>query len=288
MKVNAAIASWVRRRLKVAAHPYEGLPVIVVSGVGRSGTTALRHSLSAHPALHSTGNENNLIYDVLETARQNCSYPSRRATMHVVPAAYDRQFRLLLLNLLWPQPRRGTNRPRALLATSDLTPPRADYLMRVFPHARIAYIVRNGIEVVSSRCVHPHFSGAPFEEHCRAWCACHAMAQWGQANPSFVLVRQDTLLDIECARTTINATLAALGLPQEPRCSDVLLRRQFHPTQVAGEAREEAGDLRRRHERWRHWSAVQQDRFAILCGPAMDYFDYPIPWRDTAKSPQAP
>ena len=53
---------------RTARHPYESVPLIVISGVGRSGTTALRESLGLHPDVHSTGRENNIIYDVADTA----------------------------------------------------------------------------------------------------------------------------------------------------------------------------------------------------------------------------
>jgi hypothetical protein len=269
-----------RRYGKGSAHPYEGLPLVLVSGVGRSGTTALWQALSRHPALHGTGNENNIIFDVLETARHNCTYPSRRATMHVAPPAYDRQFRLLLLNLLWPQPRRGAARPRMLLATSDLTPPRAEYLLRLFAATYIVCIVRNGIAVVASRATHPHFRDATFGDQCRAWLRSHEMAVWGQGRSGFVLVRQEQLIEAASAREALDAAVVAVGLQPDPAVADTVARRQFHPTQMAAEAPEAAGDLRLRQERWRHWSEAQRTEFLTICGTAMDYFGYPIPWRD--------
>lgn len=277
-----------RRYGKGSAHPYEGLPLVLVSGVGRSGTTALWQALCRHPDLHGTGNENNIIFDVLETARHNCTYPSRRATMHVAPPAYDRQFRLLLLNLLWPSPRRGAARPRMLLATSDLTPSRADYLLRLFPAARIVYIVRNGIAVVASRATHPHFRDAPFGDQCRAWLRSHEMAEWGQGRAGFVLVRQEQLIDAASAREALDAAVVAVGLRPDPNVADTVASRQFHPTQLAAEAPEVAGDLRQRQDRWRHWNAAQRAEFLDVCGSAMDYFGYPIPWRDGNPASEAP
>ncbi|MDA0989489.1 MAG: sulfotransferase [Verrucomicrobia bacterium] len=273
-----AIANWVRRYAKVAAHPYEGLPLTVVAGIGRSGTTALRHCLSAHPALHSTDCENNIIYDLLATARHNCTFPSRQATMRVVQPAYDRQFRLLLLNLLWPDPRRGADRPAGLLAATDLRPDRADYFVQLFPAGRIAYIVRNGISVVSSRMSHANFKHEPFERHCETWCAAHAMAQWGESQTAFQLVRQESLLDPGGATCEVDRLCQRLGLSPHPACLDVLQRETFHPTAFAKESAADQDDLAKRGERWRLWSAEQCQAFERICGEAMRYFGYPIPW----------
>ncbi|MDA0578293.1 MAG: sulfotransferase [Verrucomicrobia bacterium] len=276
--MNKNLATLVRRHVKIVAHPYEGLPLVLASGVGRSGTTALRHSLGVHPDLHSTGTENNIMYDVLETARHNCTYPSRRATMHVAPPAYDRQFRLLLLNLLWPKPRRGKNRPRALMASTDLLPPRAEYFQRTFPGGRIIYIVRNGIEVVSSRMTHPNFKDTPFEEHCRIWCQSRDMAAWGAGRQGFALIRHETLLTPEGAHGAMTTALAGLGLPFHQGCVDELASQQFHPTAFAHEDRAAAADLRQRHARWQHWTDAQREVFERICGDAMRGLDYPVPW----------
>lgn len=280
--MRGLISNLVRKHLRISAHPYEGVPLLLVSGVGRSGTTVVRHSLGAHPDVDSTGVENNIIFDVLETAQQNCTYPSRRATLRVAPPAYDRQFRLLLLNLLWPEPRTAGARPRMLLATSDLTPARADYLLQLFPDARIVYVVRNGIEVVASRSTHPQFRDASFEEHCRAWSQSREMVEWGREKAGFMLLRQETLLEADAARAALSAALLTLGLTADARCTEIVLGRQFHPTHVVGEAQTEADDLRRRQERWKFWSDEQREAFSSMCGPAMRYFGYPMPWSDQA------
>ncbi len=264
--------------MKVTAHPYESLPVLILTGVGRSGTTVLRHSISAHPDVHSTETENNIIHDVLETARHNCTFPSRKGTMHVAQPAYDRQFRLLLLNLLWPSPRRGSERPGMLVASSDLSPERAEYFLQCFPGGRIACIVRNGIAVVSSRMKHPNFCEVPFEKHCEAWTNAAAMKDWGAGRPEFGLVRQEALLDENTARTSLEALLEKIGLPFSDACLKVVNENQYHPTEEAGE---NAGqDLAGREERWQSWTEAQRDTFNRICSDAMTSLEYSVPWLD--------
>jgi hypothetical protein len=263
--------------LKVSAHPYEGLPLVLACGVGRSGTTALRHGLSAHPDVHSTGNENNIVYDVLATARHNCTFPSRKATMHVARPAYDRQFRLLLLNLLWPEPRRGRRRPQALLASCDLTAERADYFVRAFPGGRMVYIVRNGIAVVASRMTHPNFEPDGFEAHCRRWRAARDMAEWGEGRDDFLLVRQEDFLAVETAEAAVREMLGFMRLRECRACVEVLTKRRFHPTEAKGEGEAAGQDLEKRKERWRLWTEEQREMFREICGPAMEYFGYEMP-----------
>jgi hypothetical protein len=262
--------------VKGAMHPYEDVPLVLVSGVGRSGTTALRHAFSAHPLVDSTASENNIIFDVTDTALHNCTYWSRKGTMRVVQPAYNRQFQLLLLNLLWPEPRRGKRRPAALVASSDMTVDRAAYLCQIFPSCKIPYIVRNGIEVVASRTAHENFKDVSFEEHCHIWTRAHAMALWGEGHDALVVVRHEALR--RSPKETLAAALDACGLPFHEECLKQVVGKTFHPTQNENESREASSDLEQRHQRWERWDAQQRETFSDICGEAMRYFGYPMAW----------
>lgn len=254
---------------------------MIASGVGRSGTTVLRKALGEHPLLHSTDCENNIIYDVLKTARHNCTFPSRQATMRVPKSNYDRQFRLLLLHLLWPKVMRGKQRPQGIMAASDLTAKRADYLLEAFPQARIVYIIRNGIAVLSSRMSHPNFCHVPFAQHCQIWTRAQEMVAWGADsahNSSFCLVRQEELLDAAMARKTFERIFADLNLPFCQAGLDVVLQKTFHPTSFQREDVAKSNDLTKRGERWRLWTTEQRKTFESVCGDAMRELGYEIPW----------
>lgn len=62
-------------------HPYDVLPLLLISGVGRSGTSALRFSLGVHRDVQYTGTENNIIHDVMTVALRNCTMASRKTAM---------------------------------------------------------------------------------------------------------------------------------------------------------------------------------------------------------------
>jgi hypothetical protein len=241
-------------------HPYADIPLVLLSGVGRSGTTALREALGRHPLVHSTGSENNIIYDVIDAARRNCVSQSRRHAMRVDEPTYNGLFRELILKLLWPEPR-GTP-PQRLLAFSALTPCRADYLCRVFPGARIVYLVRDGIEVVASRMLYPSFSQLPFEWQCEVWAESADIVEWAGGRDNLTVLRHEHLHGDQA----LAALWPFLGLDPEPGCLDHLRGIRHHPT------------LPHRGDRWRDWTEQQRDVFVEICGNAMRCFDYAIPW----------
>jgi len=258
-------------------HPYSGLPLLLVTGVGRSGTTVMRKSLGLHPAIDYTGGENNVLYDLLGVAQHNCTYPSRKVAMRVSQDEYDRLFKELVLKLLWPSPVGGTKAPRLLMAFSDLSPDRGNYLRNLFPNLTIVYIVRNGIEVVASRMLYEGFRDRPFDWQCQVWAATREFAEWGGTQDGFVVVRHEELTETASAERALGRVFECAGVDFERRCLESLLHTRYHPTILKGESADAAGNMQHRAERWRHWTHEQRCCFEDLCAPTMAYFDYEIP-----------
>ena len=262
-------------------HPYARVPLVLVSGVGRSGITVLRNSLGAHDLIDPTGSENNVINDVLQAAYDNCTKPSRKSAMRTSQHDYDRNFQNLLLNLLWPPPRR--RRPRVLLAYSAIRTSWAIYLWQVFPEARIVYIVRNGIEVVASRMQYDSFKRFEFQQQCERWTLSYEVARWGEGFEEFKVVRHESLLDATRAEVVFTDLFEWIGLPPDRRCLETLNSQRFHPTSYPGESEQSRQNLAERKERWRYWTDEQRAIFVEECAEAMDYFGYPIPWGKRAS-----
>jgi len=263
---------------KVFDHPYCAIPPLIVSGVGRSGTTALRMSLGIHSDIAYNRSENNIIMDILETGLHNCTYHSRKASMQMSQGKYDKVFRNLLLNVLYPRPPLTISPPKRWMASSDINPRLVGYLPQLFPNVRIVYLVRNGIEVVSSRMVFEGFKEQPFEWQCEVWAKAEEMVRWGVEQDNFYLIRHDSLLDRESISHVFTDLWTWLGLKNDPRCADALSTETYHPTKFPSEGSDTTMDLRRRKSRWEFWTDEQRDIFTNTCASAMRYFGYPIPW----------
>jgi len=275
---DAAAAVSGRRSFSPTRHPYESTNIILISGAPRSGTTALRNSLAAHCDVYSTNCESNVVNDVLCAALRNCTLPDRKGNMVLGQRAYDRIFRRMLLKLLWPNPWDRPGVPRALSTYTHLEPASAEYLVQVFRRARIVYLVRNGIESVASAAAFESFASLPFAVLCKRWAVSLKMAQWGNGRGEFLLVRHEHVRDPQRGEPTLREILHWAGLPYDERCVEVLRSTRFHPTRLPDETDVDAQSLDRRAERWRYWSREQRKTFVDICGPAMNYFGYPIAW----------
>ena len=84
-------------------HPYSSRPVLLVSGIGRSGTTVLRKSLERHPAIDSTCTENNAVYDLLEAGFTSVS--KRAQAIKTSKAEHNELFYQTILNISFPRPK---------------------------------------------------------------------------------------------------------------------------------------------------------------------------------------
>jgi len=286
-RVRSAIAGAARRlqpvrgALRPLRHPYEDLPLLIVSGVGRSGTTALRNAVAACARVDTANRESNFIRDLLEVALRNCTLPVRRASMAVTQQEYDLVFRRAILWLAWPQPRNDSPLPTALCTYTNLDPETAGHLVQVFPGARVAYIVRDGIEVVASRMGFEPFAADSFETNCQRWRTAGAMAEWITSHPDAGrLVRHETLRAPERREPELEAVLDLVGVPYDPACAEHLGKAVYHPTRQTGESDAAAGDLDARRERWRAWSGEEQKVFERTCRGTMESLGYAIPWLD--------
>lgn len=238
--------------------------VVFATGCGRSGTTALRTALSAHPDLISTGTENNIVGDLLLSCELNATVESRRVSMQVDEATHNGLFGQLILDLHFPEGDRSGDGRRLLLATW-LTPVSAPRAKGVFPGSKFVLIVRDGVATIESRLAHHTLGQGTFEDQCEKWAQWGELFAWACDRADWIIVRHERLLADPVG--TIGSVIEFLGLPNDPGPASVLERKRFHPT---------PDSLR---PSWQGWSDADRAAFERICAPSMEMLGYSIPWR---------
>lgn len=261
-----------------SGHPYHDLPLLLVSGMGRSGTTLLRHCVAAHSRIACHNAESNYLFDLARAASENAQHPNRLSAIPRSKADFWRLHREMVLQLLWP-PKQLKKKPLpSAIATYTMLDPRAAIgLGLMFPEMQILYIVRNGIEVVSSYQAFKSFEHLSFEDVCRLWATCEKMVRFCEKRTHAHLLRFEWTRTASEFETEFRRTLKQCGLDTEAACLQPLSK-NFHPTRLEGESRDAAKDREQRKHRWKWWTPEQRELFLRHCKPLMDKLDYPIPW----------
>ena len=262
---------------------------LFLSGVGRSGTTALRRSLGLHEQVYYNGLENNAVQDLIEVAMRNCTLPTRKRCMAIGQREYNLLFRNLIHKLIWPEDERS-DRP-VYMAAINPQANQLDYMRQVFPGCKFVSLVRNGIEVVSSRMKYPSFAAASFSAHCQVWNRSAEVHRWASCNPEDCLIlRHEWFYQPQRMNQWMLKLSNMLGIEYSPLPEQAILQSLQHPTSSrmpmgpADFANSTIQDKKRyfqsKRERWRSWTNQQRQRFTDLCAAPMRQLGYELPWQN--------
>ena len=266
---------------------------LFLCGVGRSGTTVFRTALGQHPEIYYNGKENNAVHEILNVAQRNCTMESRKFAMEVNQDRYDQIFRQAIEALTWPDDQRQSLPAR--LAAINPAGEQLDYLRQVFPGSKIICLVRNGIEVVSSRMAFASFAKGTFESHCNVWNRSRPVIKWGQEHPDhFRLFRQEWFYQSDVLKERLDETFRWAGLSLSDLTLNHITQTLPHPTGgtsliASGEFAKTSEDEKKQYflskrDRWTSWNADQRQMFVDKCRGFMEEVGYRIPWEVGASS----
>lgn len=277
-------------------HRFENLPLVLVTGQARSGTTVLTHAMAAHPQICSNLKESSIVGDIAAVLRTNLDKPGRRRGLTVTPEQLTLNMRRFLLHSLFPpeiadshdQESQAKVLPTAISTFSSLRLADLDFVTQLFPKLVIANIYRNGVEVVASRMTHSHIGAQfEFEQHCVAWAHSRDSLQWGAEKVNFVPFPHHDLLDRSKTHLLFKQALDQVEISDVDACvefvhSNVINTNNSPQLEPATGASSSNANLSKRIDRWRDWTDQQRNTFEATCGATMELLGFEIPWQRTA------
>jgi len=268
--------------------------LILVVGVGRSGTTALKHSLGSHPQVLDTFHEAPLQRAIASSyGRHLVGTPDfkefvRRATV----ASWENvetSFQRLILEVslgdhagveqLRAEHAGGTDLANLHMWTAKiggLRKPAAAGFAGLFDGLRPVYIHRNGLETVQSRTRFGGFAEATFVDNCEKWAAGLRSLRALKSETDVIVVRHEDLLHRPAELFT--RVLGDLGLIHDNGPADYATTTAAHPTQTVEEGESIAEHFESRPEAYLEWDDEQKRTFIDICGKSMAEFGYDIPF----------
>lgn len=277
----------------------DGLPafshnLVLIVGVGRSGTTALKHALGTHPQLLGTEHEAPLQRAIASafgkhlTGTEDFKRFVRRATV----ADWDNvetAFQRLILEAsigddagaerLRAEHEAGTDLSGIVGWTAKiggLQRPAAAGFAGLFSGLKPVLIHRNGIDTVQSRTRFGNFASDTFEAHCKKWALNRRFLRALQEHSDVVAVRHDDLL--HRPEDLFERLCGDLGLSRSAAPAEHARTTAAHPTQELAEGESIAEHFEARPDAHESWNDEQKRIFIKTCGKAMLELGYDIPF----------
>ena len=264
----------------------EDLPLILVSGQARSGTTILTRAIGAHPQVLSNNRENVWLRDVVEVVGKTLDDPSRVRQMSVEPENFLSGFRETAYRMLFPETLCGdaSGEVKALSTFTSLREEMFDALPIFLPNFRLVNIVRSGLEVVASRLKHAHISQAgDFRTHCVAWAHSIDIVNWFGQRPDlkdrFFLVRHDQLLNEDSCHDVFGRIQHRFGLDRSDACAKFVQENFVSRNTDSGQSPQTKEGAEARRHAWQAWTDQQRAEFEEVCSNSMRELDFEIPWQ---------
>lgn len=268
-------------------------PIFIVGG-SRSGTIVLLKAMGRHAQILSTPSEDPFITDIggMVHSLEYCSDVERQYYLDTLRVSqtyiYDVLRRLALESALGPH--YGFKQLVKQLVKNRVNPLAKRYLCtktfpgknvaqglnRLYPEAKFIWILRNGINVVYSRCRFPAFRDQSFEDHCHHWAGTIERFSYLLEMPGAVVVHQEELVDDP--DTVFRRIFEKLRIDYDPKSTEYALTHHVHP--LGDESTTRGVDIKKtlseRPPAYLEWSQEQRQLFKDICGEAMQIAGYEL------------
>lgn len=267
---------------------------VLITGVGRSGTTALAAALMRHPAVYDGGPEvheapwtrdlGSLVYRFHDDDNP-VGRDYYRGTLAVGLDDFHRRLRALALQMGYGDTVQA-GEPADPAAAPDPAWQRwvlkcpadrreAVGLLHLFPHVRFLYIVRNGYDVIESHRRFPNFAHLSFEQICVRWAEGYDRFCYAPELERSMRLRQEALV-LDPAGM-LGEVFDFLGLTNDPAPAQYAASTLVHPLDEPTKRDVDVQQLlAEREPAWTAWTAEERATFRRICGPAMDSLGYPL------------
>lgn len=260
------------------------LELLVVNGVGRSGTSALTQALGTRPDVANPGiGEAPFLYFFIDfLISYEDLHPHRKYHLACYTLPRD-ELQALFRSTLF-QSGAGVEPPSVNINSKFVvakTIPDASNITKfreIFPGLRLFYLVRNGIEVVASSVKFFRDPSMDFEHACRNWTR-EIIAHQPLFRSDFcAVIRHEEL--IRDPAKVFSAAFERLKLPDDPSPAKFISKRLVNSS--FGEQRDSIDVTRvfnSRQSPWALWSGRERTIFVDLCGSTMELLGYSLPSR---------
>lgn len=262
---------------------------IFVSGIGRSGTSAVLASLAEHKSMHNYPRVGeapfitsflNFLVDY-EDKSPNAEYNKKNYRLSDSERG-NAMADFMVLNQCGRKLEEESEKKFWITKTS-LLETSFEKAEEVFGEVRCVYIMRNGIEVINSARKFVGFKNLTFTEHCKRWMDNIEYCRYLHGRPLCAIVEHGKLVKDPVA--TYRKIFEEIGLEDDPAPANWIASNLFNSSfdeTSKGIATSKVFD-NRTMEAWNEWSDEERAEFIETCDPIMQEFGFLRPYAEVAE-----
>lgn len=263
---------------------------IFVSGIGRSGTSAVLASLAGHKSIHQHPRVGeapfvtsflNFLVDY-EDRSPGAEYNKKnyRLTEAERKAAIAD---FLILNQCG-QALSNEKEEKYWIAKTSLLEYSFDKAVEIFDEVRCVYIMRNGIEVINSARKFDGFKSLGFDEHCRRWLDNIKFCRYLHDRELCSVIKHDQL--VKFPEATYKKVFEDIGIPFDEVPANWISSNIFNSSfdSTAKDVSTSSVFDNRVVDAWREWSEKEKTEFIEKCDPIMREFGFVRPYDEPSMN----
>ena len=258
---------------------------IFVTGIGRSGTSALLKSLVFHEEILEPEilGEAPFIGHFINFIHKYEHHPDREYRLKnykIDQAERAELFGNMIYKLhIAPKNKEDLKRPELKYWPAKAFPGKGNLktFRAVFPGMKVFYIIRNGIEVVNSTRNFHGFKGLSFEDCCRRWAESIQVNHFLEGDDDVAFIKHHEM--VTQPSDVFAAAFDRLGMNQHSGPADYIANNIFNSS---FDEREENIDVHKLFEKrmqaaWDKWTTEEQEIFRKLCDQYMKKYGFVLP-----------
>ena len=266
---------------------------LLISGIGRSGTSALLKALALHSEVFKANKvgEAPFVSAFLNFLAQ-FENNSPMVDYNLQNYRLDDQDRrktfaeLLIMNQCGKQLELDGSDKKYWIAKTTLGIEAYAKAQEIFGDVRIAYIMRNGIEVINSARNFSGFSNLEFMEHCQRWKTNIESSEYLFGYPKVSVVKHDEM--VAEPQKTFERIFSQLEIKQDQEPAKFIGGNIFNSSfDKTAEDTKSKERFKNRLDAWNSWSAEEQTVFIENCDELMTKYNFVRPYSEEPEKETA-
>jgi|GEM_PF-747211 len=257
---------------------------IFVSGIGRSGTSAVIKSLSEHKDIVKPDRigegpfVSHFIKFLVEFENRSSERDYNIRNYQLDEEQRATEFSRLLSMLQYGKDIFVSEQnEKHWIAKVSLSSESFQKALEIFKDIKIVYVMRNGIEVVNSAKSFKGFSHLTFDELCSRWVDNIKQCRYVHTSPNCAVVRHHEL--VHDPEEVYRGVFDTLRMSQDTAPAEFISTNLFNSSfDKSEQLASTASVFQERLNCWSDWTEIEQEKFIEVCDEMMQEFEFPRPY----------